>query len=65
MTRVTEIVSPCISVCQIDVATGYCLGCLRTRDEIATWGALDNSERRRVLERLRERRRSSGKIGGP
>jgi predicted Fe-S protein YdhL (DUF1289 family) len=26
--------SPCISVCKIDAATGYCYGCLRTLQEI-------------------------------
>jgi predicted Fe-S protein YdhL (DUF1289 family) len=49
--------SPCISVCQIDAATGWCAGCLRTIDEIATWSALDDEARRRVWMQLGERRR--------
>ncbi|MDH5338586.1 MAG: DUF1289 domain-containing protein, partial [Rubrivivax sp.] len=32
--------SPCINVCQMDEATGWCRGCLRTIDEIALWGSL-------------------------
>jgi predicted Fe-S protein YdhL (DUF1289 family) len=55
-----EIVSPCVSVCRIDPATGYCNGCFRTRDEIQAWGASDSSERLAVLARLRERRRAQG-----
>jgi predicted Fe-S protein YdhL (DUF1289 family) len=31
------ITSPCIGLCKLDAATGYCLGCARTGDEIATW----------------------------
>jgi predicted Fe-S protein YdhL (DUF1289 family) len=49
--------SPCISVCQIDAATGLCAGCLRTIDEIATWSALGDEARRRVWMQLGERRR--------
>ncbi|HMN79828.1 MAG TPA: DUF1289 domain-containing protein [Burkholderiaceae bacterium] len=41
--------SPCISVCRINEATGLCEGCLRTIDEIAAWGSLDDDARRRVL----------------
>ena len=29
--------SPCISVCQIDPKTGWCIGCHRTIDEIRDW----------------------------
>jgi predicted Fe-S protein YdhL (DUF1289 family) len=37
--------------------TGWCEGCLRTIDEIAAWGALDDRLRREVLALLPERRR--------
>lgn len=40
--------SPCISVCQMDEGTGWCLGCARTIDEIAAWGLLDDGEKREV-----------------
>ena len=33
----TAIESPCILVCSIDMKTGYCFGCGRTRDEISGW----------------------------
>ncbi len=48
--------SPCVSVCRIDPATGWCEGCLRTIDEIAHWGLLDNGEKLAVWAELRLRR---------
>ena len=48
--------SPCINICQMDAATGWCAGCLRTLDEIAGWSALDESRRRGVLAALPQRR---------
>lgn len=40
--------SPCVSVCRMRVATGLCEGCLRTLDEIAAWGSMDDAARRTV-----------------
>lgn len=48
--------SPCINVCRMDAASGWCEGCLRTLDEIAAWSALDDEARRAVWQRLAERR---------
>jgi len=59
MSRPTEagrVASPCISVCEMDGATGFCRGCLRTLDEIAVWSVLDDAERRAVWKALAERR---------
>jgi len=53
---VPVVASPCIDVCAIDPCTGLCAGCLRTLDEIAAWGGLDNAARRSVWKRLHERR---------
>ncbi len=50
--------SPCISVCRIDAATGLCVGCLRTLDEIAGWGSLDDDARRAVWSAIEQRRRT-------
>lgn len=44
----TAISSPCIGTCRLD-ARGYCIGCLRTGDEIARWRAMDENERQRVM----------------
>ncbi len=52
----TPAASPCINVCQMDAATGWCAGCLRTLDEIARWSSLDEARRRAVLAALPERR---------
>ncbi len=38
--------SPCVSICQMDAANGLCTGCLRTLEEIAIWGQLDDIGKR-------------------
>jgi predicted Fe-S protein YdhL (DUF1289 family) len=43
----------------MDPASGLCIGCLRTLDEIACWGAMTDDERRRVLDLVEERRREA------
>ena len=47
--------SPCLSVCRMDAASGLCEGCLRTLDEIAAWGLMDNAGKRGVWASIRER----------
>ena len=44
-----EVRSPCISICEMDEASGFCAGCARTIDEIAGWGTYSDSQRRAVL----------------
>ena len=48
--------SPCINVCQMDPASGWCSGCLRTLDEIAAWSTLDGPAKLAVWRRLPARR---------
>jgi uncharacterized protein len=55
-----DVASPCISVCVMDAASGLCIGCWRTLDEIAAWGTLDADGKRAVLAAIRERRARSG-----
>ncbi len=43
--------TPCVGVCHLDAA-GYCLGCLRSRDEIARWSGLDDEQRLRIMRQL-------------
>lgn len=50
-----DVPSPCVSVCKMNRATGLCRGCHRTLDEIAGWGALDNSARLAVWQRIEAR----------
>jgi len=54
---VIEPISPCIAVCVLDPADGYCRGCLRTGAEISAWITLDAAAKRRLLAELTERRR--------
>ena len=50
------ITSPCVGVCTLDADTGWCEGCLRTIDEIAAWGALEERARRAIWKMLPARR---------
>ncbi|HEX3499322.1 MAG TPA: DUF1289 domain-containing protein [Stellaceae bacterium] len=49
-------ISPCIGVCIIDPASGFCLGCARTIPEIAGWLDFSPEKKRRLLETLAERK---------
>jgi predicted Fe-S protein YdhL (DUF1289 family) len=40
--------SPCMSVCRMDEASGWCQGCLRTIDEICAWGKADEVFKRHI-----------------
>lgn len=53
----TEVASPCVNVCRMNAATGYCEGCYRTIDEIAGWSQFSNPDKRAVLARLLARKR--------
>lgn len=44
--------SPCILVCSMDINTGYCFGCGRTRDEIAGWIDMTSEKRREIMAAL-------------
>jgi predicted Fe-S protein YdhL (DUF1289 family) len=52
----SAVTSPCISVCRMDEASGWCEGCLRSIDEIAVWSLLDDAEKRGVWIELGRRR---------
>ena len=47
--------SPCVKICTYDPDRGLCLGCGRTLEEIGTWYAMSDAERRAVMEKLSER----------
>ncbi len=50
------LLSPCISICQIDPKSGNCLGCYRSRQEIARWPAMSTDEQAELLQVLKQRR---------
>lgn len=51
--------TPCTKVCVLDGRTGLCLGCGRTRDEIALWGSLGEPQRRAIMAGLAARMRDA------
>ena len=52
----SELPSPCISICLMDSSDGVCLGCYRTRGEIASWRSMDEVDQLKLLDILSERR---------
>ena len=58
--RPDDLRSPCNSICSMDETTGLCAGCLRTLDEIASWGQLGDDDKRALLRILAERRARDG-----
>jgi uncharacterized protein len=55
LTVPVSVQTPCIKVCTLDPASGLCLGCGRSLDEIARWSALDDGERGRIMAALPQR----------
>ncbi|KRB60272.1 hypothetical protein ASE04_24690 [Rhizobium sp. Root708] len=51
--------TPCINVCSIDPANGFCVGCGRTLGEIAGWMSLSEEQRNTVMALLPDRLRQS------
>lgn len=48
--------TPCVKVCVVDGASGFCLGCFRTLGEIAEWARFSEERRREIMAALPERR---------
>ncbi len=53
--------SPCISVCRMDAATGWCEGCFRTLDEIAAWGRASDADKLQIWQRIEARQQEQRK----
>lgn len=53
-----SLASPCVNVCTLDQATGWCRGCGRTIREISNWSAKPADERRTILVSLPARTES-------
>ncbi|MCX7929678.1 MAG: DUF1289 domain-containing protein [Chlorobi bacterium] len=52
----TTIETPCRKICRIDHQTRLCIGCKRTRTEIAQWLFYTPAERRAIMQKLCFRR---------
>jgi hypothetical protein len=57
--------SPCIKVCTLDEASGWCIGCGRTLAEIGGWVAMSAQDRRTVMETLPARLAMMGQSASP
>ena len=51
-----DVPSPCVGVCQSD-KKGYCLGCMRTRDERQNWKNIDSENKKKVIKRCIQRKK--------
>ena len=54
------VASPCVGTCKLDKATGWCLGCARSGDEIAEWQRQTDAWRADVWDALPARFGSLG-----
>jgi len=59
------VASPCIDLCRMDRKTGWCVGCLRTPDEIRGWTKMTDYRRHKVLAETPRRRRKLGSGAAP
>jgi uncharacterized protein len=50
------VASPCVNVCQMDAATGWCRGWGCGVGEIAGWGGAPEAVQRHILDQLPARR---------
>jgi len=48
--------SPCKSMCAIDETGAYCIGCMRTQEEIFSWMTYTQVERNRIMEEVKTRK---------
>jgi predicted Fe-S protein YdhL (DUF1289 family) len=54
-TRTERPPSPCINVCRLD-ERGYCIGCLRSGEEIGRWLSMSAAQQWQLVAQLAERR---------
>jgi len=47
--------TPCVNVCLLDDASGLCVGCGRSSDEIACWVEMTPGQRRAIMATLPKR----------
>ncbi len=49
--------TPCVQICVLDPLSGLCIGCGRTREEIAGWSTLSEPKRLEIMRGLQGRLR--------
>ena len=55
-----EIESPCVLICQLDLQSGLCAGCGRSKEEIRYWTRYTDAEREAVMGELEARMEAAG-----
>ena len=50
-----NIKSPCNLICQLQLTSGLCLGCGRSREEIASWTRYTDAQREEIMRQLDKR----------
>lgn len=58
-TELFDIDSPCIGICTMN-KKGYCIGCLRNRQERQQWHGLSDDDKHKVLMLIARRKRRIG-----
>jgi len=48
-------ISPCKSICKLDIQREYCVGCFRTTGEITDWFKLPLHEKERIIKECKQR----------
>lgn len=59
----TTVASPCIYICEMDEASGFCRGCFRTLEEITDWSRAGEDERLAILAAIARRRGGNDPAG--
>jgi len=59
-----KISSPCVNICKLD-SHDVCLGCWRTRSEIARWTQMSEWERISIMAALPDRSAKAAVTTGP
>jgi predicted Fe-S protein YdhL (DUF1289 family) len=54
-TQLPVIETPCIKLCVVDPESGFCIGCGRTRPEIAGWLGYTPQLRQAIIAKLPQR----------
>ncbi len=52
-----EVESPCVNICVIHPASGLCVGCFRTTNEIAGWSTMEPESRGALVAELPDRKK--------
>lgn len=59
MANIEDIQSPCVGVCTLNDATGFCQGCYRTIEEIREWWNMSDEARAKTMSELDQRMANS------